>query len=416
MKLDEYRNYLKIKADIPEKQIPFFLGWVTRFFVFCNKTPGELFSAVEVQNFLKDLGQRHNDWQVKQAQKAIELYRYLQNRHNFSKMKDRPELTSGVWKEAADDMVKRLRLKQRSYRTEQTYLRWLRDFYRFVGKVSPDTLSDHHLMDFLTYLAVERNVARSTQQQAFNALLFFFRHVIGRDPDNIRDAIRAGPKKRLPVVLTVAEVTRLLEHLSGVPLIMAQIIYGGGLRLQECITLRVKDVDFEQNILSIRGKGDKDRRTLLAKTAAEPLKSHLEAARKIFEADRQAGVAGVYLPAALARKYPNAGTEWIWQWIFPSHNLSVDPKAQIVRRHHIHASSLQKHIKRAAGKALIMKPVSVHTLRHSFATHLLENGTDLRTIQELLGHSNIQTTMVYTHVARKNVLGVVSPLDRKLQK
>jgi integron integrase len=329
------------------------------------------------------------------------------------KIEDCSKLMPDVWKRAADDMVKRLRLKQRSCRTEQTYLRWLKDFCRFVDKVSPDTIGDHHLADYLTYLAVERNFAQSTRNQAFNALLFFFRHVIGCDPENIRDSIGARPKRRLPVVLTVTEVARLLEQLTGVPLLMAQLIYGGGLRLQECITLRVKDIDFEQSILSIRGKGDKYRRTLLSQTAATPLAAHLKKIKKLFEADRQAGVAGVYLPNASTPKYPNADKEWIWQWVFPSNNLSVDPNAQVVRRHHIHVSSLQKHIKRAAAKALITKPVTVHTLRHSFATHLLESGTDLRTIQELLGHANIQTTMVYTHVAHKNALAVISPLDRK---
>ena len=309
-------------------------------------------------------------------------------------------------------MVKRLRLKHRSYRTEQTYLGWLRDFYRFTGSVAPEFIGDNHLMDYLTYLAVERNVAKSTQQQAFNAILFFFRHVIGREPGNIRDSIRAKRKRRLPVVLTCGEISRLFEHLNETPLLMAQVIYGGGLRLRECVSLRIKDIDFEQKLLSIRGKGDKDRRTLLSETAAKPLKSHLEKVREIFEADRQAGVAGVYLPNALSRKYPNAGKEWIWQWVFPSQRLAVDPRSHIVRRHHIHASSLQKFFKKAAAKARIAKPATVHTLRHSFATHLLESGTDLRTIQELLGHASVQTTMIYTHVARKNALGVTSPLDR----
>ena len=309
-------------------------------------------------------------------------------------------------------MIKRLRLKQRSYRTEKTYLGWLRDFYRFVDSTPPEKIDDHHLMDYLTYLAVERNVAKSTQHKAFNALLFFFRHVIGREPGNIRDTIRSQRKRRLPVVLTRTEISLLLEQLTGTPLLMAQIIYGGGLRLRECVSLRVKDIDFEQNILSIRGKGDKDRRTLLAETAVKPLQVHLQNVKGIFNADRQAGVAGVYLLNALSRKHPNAGKEWIWHWVFPSRSLSVDPKTQLVRRHHIHASSLQKNIKQAAVKAQINKQVTVHTLRHSFATHLLENGTDLRTIQELMGHVSVQTTMIYTHVARKNALGVTSPLDR----
>jgi integron integrase len=302
-------------------------------------------------------------------------------------------------------------LKQRSYRTEKTYLGWLRDFYRFNGSVPPNKIDDRHLLDYLTYLAVERRVAKSTQHQAFNALLFFFRHVIGHEPGNIRDAIRSQRKRRLPVVLTKDEISRLLAALSGTPLLMAKVIYGGGLRLRECISLRIKDIDFERKSLSIRGKGDKDRHTLLAEAAIKPLQTHLKKVRDMFDADKLAGVAGVYLPNALSRKYPNAGNEWKWQWVFPSNTLSVDPKNQIVRRHHVHASSLQKNVKHASEKAQITKLVTVHTLRHSFATHLLEDGYDIRTIQELLGHSSLQTTMIYTHVASKNVLGVTSPLD-----
>jgi integron integrase len=412
MDFDEYSNYLRNKAKIPDIQISYYLGWITQFFAFCNKAPGQRYDQNEVHGFLEHLGGRCEDWQVNQARKAIELYRYLQSHYRQSGKRS-STISSDAWKKAADDMLKKLRLKQRAYRTERTYLSWLRDFYRFVDCTPPDKIDDHHLMDYLTYLAVERNVAKSTQHQAFNALLFFFRHVIGRDPGTIRDTIRSKRKRRLPVVLTRNEISVLLNQLTGTPLLMAQIVYGGGLRLRECISLRVKDIDFEQNILSIRGKGDKDRRTLLAETAVNPLREHLETVKSIFEVDRQANVDGVYLPNALSRKYPNAGKEWIWQWVFPSKRLSVDPRSQTVRRHHVHASSLQKNIKQASARAGITKPVTVHTLRHSFATHLLESGTDLRTIQELLGHASVQTTMIYTHVARKNALGVTSPLDRK---
>jgi integron integrase len=391
------------------------LGWVTQFFAYCNKNPDQPFDPSEVHEFLGHLENQCESWQVQQAKKAIELYRYVQSTGKRLSCKKPVLPSSGAWKKAASNMVKRLRLKGCAYKTEQTYLHWLRDFYRFVDNAPPETISDRHLMDYLTYLSVERNVAKSTQSQAFNALLFFYRNILGRDPGDIRDAIRARPKRRLPVVLTRTEISRLLEQLSGIPLLMAQIIYGGGLRLQECISIRIKDIDFEQNILSIRGKGDKDRRTLLAEVAVKPLKTHIEQVKKLFEADRKAGVPGVQLPNALERKYPNAGKEWIWQWVFPSKNLSVDPRTQIVRRHHMHSTSLQKHIKKAASRAMITKRVTVHTLRHSFATHLFESGTDLRTIQELLGHSSVQTTMVYTHVARKNALGVTSPLDRSGQ-
>jgi integron integrase len=347
MDFDEYRNYLKLKVKVPEKQISYYLGWVTQFFASCNKHPGQRFDPKEVSEFIEKLSQRCEDWQVDQAKKAIELFRYLQNRENDHQQKNNHVLSSEDWKKAADTLVKRLRLKQRSYRTEKTYVNWLRGFYRFIGCVPPDAITDQHLTDYLTYLAVERNVAKATQSQAFNALLFFYRNVLGRDPGDIRDTIRAKPKRRLPVVLTRSEVSGLLAHLSGVPLLMAQVIYGGGLRLQECVSLRIKDVDFQQNILSVRGKGDKDRRTLLADAVIKPLQARLEQVRELFEADRQAGVSGVYLPNALSRKYPNAGKEWIWQWVFPSHTLSVDPRTQMVRRHHLHPTSLQKQTRLA---------------------------------------------------------------------
>lgn len=413
MNFDDYRSYLKNQANINDDKVGYYLGWVTRFFAFCNKTPGQSFTQDNIDAYAQMLSRTRETWQINQAREAIELYRYLFSRKKLDQANNRFG-EADAWKKAADEMVNRLRLKQLSYRTEKTYMGWLRGFYRFISPVPPSAINDRHLQDYLTYLAVERNIAKSTQKQAFNALLFFFRNVLEREPEAIRDAIRSKTKKRLPVVLTAREVSNLLAHLSGIQLLMAQLIYGGGLRLQECVTLRVKDIDFEQNILSIRGKGDRDRRTLLAECTKRPLREHLEQSRACFEQDRKDGVAGVYLPDALSRKYPNAGKEWIWQWVFPSRSLSVDPKTRIVRRHHVHPSSLQKAIKRAAVQAGIHKRVTVHTLRHSFATHLLESGSDLRTIQELLGHASVQTTMVYTHVARKNALGVTSPLDRTL--
>jgi site-specific recombinase XerD len=255
------------------------------------------------------LAHRCEDWQVQQARKAIELYRYVQNKSKNDTSKYNSEVSSEVWIKVADDMVKRLILKHRSYKTEKTHLNWLRDFCRFIGSAPPETITDQHLMDYLTYLAVERNVAKSTQSQAFNALLFFYRTVLGSDPGDIRNTIRARPKRRLTVVLTPTEITSRLEQLSGIPRLMAKTIYAGGLRLQECISLRFEDIDFEQTILSSRGKGDRDRRTLLADTVKIPLQTHLEQVRALFDAHRQAGISGVYLPKALSKKHPNAGKE-----------------------------------------------------------------------------------------------------------
>ena len=281
-----------------------------------------------------------------------------------------------------------------------------------MNGLSPHELDSNHVKDFLSSFAVERNVAPSTQNQAFNALLFLFRYVLDKDLNDIEGSVRASKKRRLPVVLTQQEVFRLFDHLNGICLLMSRLIYGGGLRLKECLRLRVKDIDFERDCVIVRsGKGDKDRETVLPESLKNDLRQHLEKVRDLYESDRAQNVAGVSLPGALARKYPHAVKEWAWQWLFPSKTLSVDPRARQIRRHHIHPSYLQKQIKAAAVAAGFSKNVTVHVLRHSFATHVLEKGYDIRSIQELLGHVNVQTTMIYTHVARKNKLGVKSPLD-----
>ena len=241
---------------------------------------------------------------------------------------------------------------------------------------------------------------------------FFFRHVLEKDLGDIQDAVRAKRRRRLPVVLTQLEVENLLGYLNGLQLLMGQILYGGGLRLNECIKLRVKDIDFERECIRVFGKGDKERETLLPAVVKEPLKQHLIDIKKLFEIDRQHDTPGVEMPYALERKYPNAGKEWGWQWLFPSSRLSTDPRSKIIRRHHMHSSILHRHLKKAALKSGITKKVSAHTLRHSFATHLIENGCDIRTVQELLGHSSLKTTMIYTHVAATNKMGVKSPLDQ----
>ena len=317
-----------------------------------------------------------------------------------------------AWQQTMDEMVRMLRLKNRSLSTEKTYTSWLRAFYTFLKGRSPHELDSTHVIDFLTHLAAERRVAKSTQNQAFNAVLFFFRHVLNKELKNIHNAVRSTRRRKLPVVLSRQEIFHLFDQMSGLPLLLARLIYGCGLRLTECIRLRVKDIDFERNCLVIRsGKGNKDRMTVLPESLREDLREQLDKTRETYSSDRELDIAGVYLPNALGRKYPKAGKEWPWQWVFPSRSLSVDPRTGKVRRHHIHQNTLQKQIKTAARKSSIVKNVSVHTLRHSFATHLLEKGYDIRTIQELLGHANVQTTMIYTHVAGKNILGVRSPLD-----
>lgn len=307
-------------------------------------------------------------------------------------------------------MVNALRLRNRSLSTEKTYLYWIRMFCKHLKGSSPYSLDNSHFTDFMTYLAVERKVSASTQNQAFNAILFFYRHVLDKDVGELSGAMRAKYRRRLPVVLTKQEIAQIFEHLKVNHLLMCKLIYGCGLRLKECLNLRVKDIDFAQNCLTVRsGKGDKE--VLLPESLKNSLQKHLEEVHSLYEEDRSDGLPGVYLPNALGRKYPNAGKEWAWQWVFPSPSLSVDPVTKVVRRHHAYPDALQKRFREAVRKAGIIKRATIHTLRHSFATHLLEGGYDIRTIQELLGHVNLQTTMIYTHVARKNKLGVRSPLD-----
>lgn len=305
-----------------------------------------------------------------------------------------------------------MRAKHPSIETERAYVHWVREFIRFHGLKHPGEMGEREVVQFLTHLAVRRNVAASTQNQAFNALIFLYRHVVQRPLGDIGDAVRAKRPRRLPVVLTRREVQALLAAMRGEQKLQASLLYGAGLRLVECLRLRVKDLDFEQRTITVRdGKGQQDRVTVLPEDVAEPLLAHLAGVEMRFQQDLDAGRANVYLPFALARKYPNAARELGWQWVFPSQRLSSDPRTGELRRHHAHPSTLQRAVKIAVRAAGIIKPASAHTLRHSFATHLIERGYDIRTVQELLGHKDVRTTQIYTHVLNRGPMGIVSPLQ-----
>lgn len=305
-----------------------------------------------------------------------------------------------------------MRLKHLAYRTEKTYLAWIERFVAFIYPARIRSATEEHLKHFLSHLAVERKVSASTQKQAFNALLFLYRRLLSKEINGLESVIPSRRPRRLPVVLTKEELRSVFLHLSGTCRLIAAVIYGAGLRLEECLCLRVKDVDFARNCLMIRsGKGNKDRETVLPERLADALKTHLARMRQLHDRDRRRSLAGVWVPEALARKYTGAGKEWSWFWVFPSSKLSIDPQSGIVRRHHLYSSTVQKAFHRAVSHAGLVKRATVHTLRHSFATHLVEKGYDIRTIQELLGHADVSTTMIYTHVAKKNKLGVTSPLD-----
>jgi integron integrase len=297
-------------------------------------------------------------------------------------------------------------------RTEQAYVQWIRRFILFHGKRHPRDMGGEELTAFLSHLASQRNVAASTQNQALNAILFLYRDVLKIKLPWLDDVQRAKKPQRLPVVLTRQEVRAVLGQLEGTTWLMAALIYGAGLRLLECLRLRVKDIDFGYQHLMIRdAKGQKDRITLLPQNLTDPLRSHLARVRTLHERDLGDGFGRVYLPFALAAKYPNADRQWEWQYVFPSSRRSTDPRSGAERRHHAPEDALQRAFKLAVRKAAVVKPATVHTLRHSFATHLLESGYDIRTVQELLGHSDVKTTMIYTHVLNRGGRGVISPLD-----
>ena len=322
-----------------------------------------------------------------------------------SKQKSEPKLL--------DQVRGKIRLKHYSIRTEQAYADWVKRFILHFGKRHPRDLGAAEVEQFLTYLAVNKNVSASTQNQAKSALLFLYKEVLGLELPWLDKIEQAKTPQHLPVVLSIDEVQNLLSRLSGTYWLIASLLYGTGMRLMECLRLRVKDLDFNRHEILIRdGKGFKDRVTMLPDALLGSLEKHLIKVRQLHQADLRQGYGAVYLPFALERKYPNAAKEWGWQYVFPSAKLSNDPHSLVMRRHHVQDQSVQRAVKQAVRDADLTKLATPHTLRHSFATHLLQSGYDIRTVQELLGHSDVSTTMIYTHVLNRGGKGVISPLDR----
>jgi integron integrase len=395
--LQEFGEFLLKRSLVNHKAAPYCVGWVRRFLTW-PATDEPL--SDRVRHFCDDLERSGSqDWQIRQAENALRIYFV-----NFLDRQDWRQATraASATQERVDTfsslalMRTRLRARHYSYRTEVTYVDWARRFLdhtaaqQSVPNPRVDTAS---VRDYLTHLAVRQRVSSSTQNQALCAVLFLCREVLGVDLQDLSATVRAKRGLHLPVVLSVPETATLLGAMHGTAAMMAALIYGGGLRVSECCELRIKDVDFDQGLLMVRGgKGNKDRTTLLPDDTREALQSQLARADALFRADRKAGLAGVWLPDAMERKYPNAGCELGWFWVFPSQTLSTDPRAGIVRRHHVSESVVQKAVKVAAASAKITKPVSVHTLRHCFATHLLLNGVDIRQIQEFLGHAHVETS------------------------
>jgi integron integrase len=326
-------------------------------------------------------------------------------RHTTPPRKSSPKLL--------DRVRSAIRARHYSPRTEKVYVSWVRRFVIHHGKRHPERLGADEIRAFLSYLATDRRVSASTQNQALCALLFLYRHVLGIGVDWIDEITPARRPSRLPVVLTMREARALLAEMTGVSWLMASLLYGSGLRLMECCRLRVQDVSLARCEIAVRsGKGRKDRMTVLPQSLVEPLFAHMRRVRILHKHDLSIGLGSVELPGALERKLPQASWEWGWQWVFPAARIGVNRRTGEMRRHHRHVSALQRDVRHAVRASGINKRASCHTLRHSFATHLLEAGTDIRTIQELLGHSDLETTMIYTHVLNKGAMGVRSPLDR----
>jgi len=416
---NKLQEFFRDKGDIPKDKVKYYIGWLNKFMAYYNGSLDNV-SLNDLKDFGDDLDhQGYEEWQVKQAQEAALLYIEKFLKKSIAYTDDKNEKKSighdkpvETWEQAKDIFINRMRLRHYSYNTEKAYREWIRRFIQYTRQNSPLNVKIEHVKRFLTYLAVERKVSSSTQNQAFNALLFLYREVLGQEFGDFRNTIRARKSSRIPVVLTKEEIKKIFAYIPEKSKLPLKLIYASGIRVTECVRLRVKDLDFGNHVLIVRsGKGDKDRVSLLPDFLHDHMKQHLEKVNKFHECDLAKGHGAVFLPEALERKYPKANREWVWQYVFPSANLSVDPRSAVVRRHHIGQQVLQRAMRGAVKKANIVKAASVHTLRHSFATHLLQTGYDIRTVQDLLGHKDVSTTMIYTHVLKLGPLGVKSPAD-----
>ncbi|AFG37474.1 integron integrase [Spirochaeta africana] len=416
--LADFMTYLTTNLGMDAGRSEWSCYWVERF-LQNNDLPAPGQRKESLRTFLHAVAQTKPDHVVQYANEALQRwFLFLDvcggstNNAGDDDWQRWREYTSGLTQRVREV----LRLKHRAYRTEQTYLGWLARFFSFLeahrGFPGKDQIDVDDLRAWLSWLAAEKQVAAGTQNQALNALLPLYRSVLGLEIQGLDTTLRAKPTRRLPVVFTRPEIAAVFSRLPLPYRLMVQLIYGGGLRLEECLSLRVKDLDFSNAFLTVRcGKGDKDRITLFPEILHEPVRTHLQEQRIVWERDRRNADPGVSVPHGLRRKYPGLSREWGWFWLFPASGFCNDPRSGERVRWHIHPSVLQKQVKIALRAAGIAKHASVHTFRHSFATHLVEDGYDIRIVQDLFGHANLQTTMIYTHVAARNKLGVRSPLQ-----
>ena len=427
LELGRFGEYLLKSRIVAEKHAPYYVAWVRRFLHQVPPKDGVTWEdriAIFIQNLNVE------DWQLNQAERAVRLYftNYLTDSGAMQAFTPLAPDPSGCFRKAdlLDATRKLIRLRHYSYRTEQTYLDWLNRFFQYLAgystalvtsqekpaQVDRCNVTPQSVKDYLAYLAIKARVSASTQNQAFSALLFMCREVLRMELGDLSHNVRAKQRHHLPVVLSADEVSSMFSHMKDTPKLMAQLIYGGGLRVTECCRLRVKDLDFNSNLIFVRaGKGGKDRSTLLPQTVKPALVAHLERVKALHDKNLADGHGDVELPDALDRKYPKAAWEWCWQYVFPSRTLSVDPRSGKVRRHHVSDTAIQNAVRDSVRSAGIAKPASVHTLRHSFATSMLLHNVDIRQIQDYLGHANVETTMIYTHVVKDMRNPATSPLD-----
>ena len=410
MELSDYKGYIVSNGFVAEDKADYYLNWVKNYLrlKISDKLP-EVERIHQYRNYLKS-DEARKDWQVDQAVHAVELYLniFLKSNDNCVKLMDAFPDAKGLFSKFREI----IRLKHYAYRTEQTYFDWIRRYLEYCVRNKYDYKESSTVKRFLTYLATRQEVAASTQNQAFNSILFLFRYVLEKKLDDIKSTVRAKTKRNIPVVLSVDEIKCLFNQVKGTRRMILELIYGCGLRISELVRLRVQDIDFENGILRvIDAKGGKDRAVSLPMKLIPALKSHLEQVKALHTADLNIDCGEVYLPPSVEKKHPYAGKEWKWQYVFPSKNISVDPRSGKRRRHHILEKTIQDTMKKAIKNAGIVKNATVHTLRHSYATHLLMSGVNIREIQELLGHKNVETTMIYTHVVRDLMTVPKSPLD-----
>jgi integron integrase len=421
----EYKSLLD-KLSIKEPKSKYYVMWVRRFQKFLNGLPLQQASAEMVDAFLSDLKgtKTIEEWQIEQARHALNIFYKdvfkinlygagFRQPAQFRDYINDPNRLEELHGNLLSLLITDIRTRHYSRRTEESYLGWVKRYLAFHNLRNPTELGSAEIKAYLDFLANDRNVSSSTQNQALNAIVYLYVNVLKKKTGDFDDFIRAKKPVHVPTVLTRNEVGRLLDNMDGVYRLMAGLLWGSGLRITECLQLRIQDIDLETRRITIRnGKGGKDRITMLPEKYTECLREQIARARAIFESDRANKAPGVFIWPALERKYPKAGKEWIWQFVFPSERLSVDPRTRQVRRHHLYPDVLQRRIREAAFKANIVKRVSCHTLRHSFATELLVGGCDIRTVQELLGHTDVSTTMIYTHVLNKpGLIPAISPAD-----